>query len=47
MVYIFYLYRDIKGVLREREDALENMNTLHTRMTEELKGELVMGVQCV
>ena len=38
MVYVFYLYRDIKGVLRDREDALENMNTLHTRMTEELKG---------
>ena len=38
-VYMFYLYRNVKSVLLQRETTLDDMNTLHTRMTEELKGE--------
>ena len=38
LMYMVYLYRDVKSVLKEREDQLESMDRLHIRMTDELKG---------
>ena len=37
-VYIFYLYRDVKALLHEREERLEGMISVRTKMVEELNG---------
>ena len=38
LVYMYYLYRDVKAVLRQRDDQLASLESLQTRLEERLQG---------